>query len=152
VEETLVIDVDELCDQVARPATATATADVPAAPAPSPAPLQCPSPMQQLASNLTALCAARASPIDVAHGEYALLSYLPNYHVPLTLAEIEAIVPSLQGFSGILNKVCTNIGRFYHAHTGASETELEKILVHIVANHDALLDHTKAQLERFKLE
>jgi hypothetical protein len=149
---SLVVEVDQLCDQVARPVTVTADVPAAAAAAPTPAPVQRPTPVQQLADDLAALCAIKTSANDVVHREYQLLSHLLHHLYPLTLLEVEAIVPALARFRGIVNKVTTNVGHFYHARAGASETDLEEILMHIVANDEYLLNRTKAQLKRFKLE
>ncbi|KAG9194237.1 hypothetical protein G6011_04272 [Alternaria panax] len=80
-------------------------------------------------------------------GERPLLEYF--FWNPVTLADVEALVPALIKSSNIMDQLAMNIG-YFHAYGRISSPVLERILIHLLAAGDDqnhLYETTKARIE-----
>ncbi|KAF2822127.1 hypothetical protein CC86DRAFT_373315 [Ophiobolus disseminans] len=95
---------------------------------------------------------SRASRELIAASEETLTDCL--YHNPVTLADVEALIPALSRNYKLLNRLSTNIG-LYHARRHIPPPALESMLTHIFTHDDykySLFPRTTAQIERFEHE
>ena len=104
------------------------------------APLPPPTPVQQMVSNL---------PVS---GMSILINYLHDH--ASTIVDVEALVPAFLYNPAIMNKLAENIG-YYSAYGFITSTELEQILVHVLAKGDVrncFYELIKSQIAYFNQE
>jgi hypothetical protein len=107
---------------------------------------------QQLIHSLQDAYTARASPETMIAHEDALIDHLHSNAA--TLADTQALVPTLVHKRKVMIKLATNIG-LYHARNRITDTDLEVMLVHIFTHDDYsywLFSRTTNQIERFRNE
>ena len=105
-----------------------------------------------MVSSLQAMYAAKASQDLTIASEEALLAHL--HTTPVTVADVETLIPALNRNRRILFKLATNIG-LYTARQCISQPDLEGMLIHIFTHDDyrySLFSRTTAQIERFEHE
>jgi hypothetical protein len=105
--------------------------------------------VQGMIKSLRILAVTKSSFIHIRKVEEALLTHLHTN--PVTLADVQTLIPYLSFGNRITNKLATNIS-LHHARGAISESVVEDMLIHMLNHNSALMAHTRDQISRFQHE